>query len=595
VVRQRRINILLICAVLLAWAAVPRPAPLAAERLPAILADTPFGLNTHLATRYTDIASMDVPAGLVAQAGAAWAREDIQWWRVQPSPETWDWSYTDAAFGALLAHGISIVGVLGHPPGWATPDATDNASDLSFAAPDPERFAAFAAAVVQRYGHYIHHWEIWNEPDNPLFWKPAPDPAAYAALLKRASIAIHAADPGARVLIGGVNPFNTAFLRQVAQAGAWGSFDILAIHPYIDPSTPERGNLLAAADGVRALAAQWGDKPIWVTEVGWASGPSDHDATGTIDEAAQANMLARGLLLLWRAGVERIFWYTLKDDLNNPYGLVALGAGRADYSRLKPAYYAFQTLARQTAGAEFVGLRDLFGRSTVLDFEAFGAWRRGDQPNGTLTLTGQRTHSGRAAARLDYSFPSNGNDYVVFRRDRPAAIPGTPYALGMWVYGDGSGHQLKVWLQDAQGELLQYALGAVGPPGWRLLEAPLGGPVAPWNRITPGGDGQLSFPASLVAIVLDDGDDQFIGGGTVLLDDMIAISGPEAYDMQLRRGDEAIDVLWAPEGQRAAIRTRATGATVTALGGAASTALAESGKLSFALGPAPIFVRHSGG
>ena len=35
-------------------------------------------------------------------------------------------------------------------------------------------------AVARRYGRYIHHWEIWNEPDNQLFWKPAPDPAAYA-------------------------------------------------------------------------------------------------------------------------------------------------------------------------------------------------------------------------------------------------------------------------------------------------------------------------------------------------------------------------------------------------------------------------------
>ena len=46
------------------------------------------------------------------------------------------------------------------------------------------------------------------------------------------------------------------------------------------------------------------------------------------------------------------------------------------------------------------------------------------------------------------------NDYVVFRRDRPAPIPGAPYALGLWVYGDGSGHTIKVWLRDAEGELL---------------------------------------------------------------------------------------------------------------------------------------------
>jgi len=108
-VPNRRANILLIICVLLGWAAAPRPAPAASERLPALLAETPFGLNTHLATRYTDLNSMDTPAELVAQAGAAWAREDIQWWRVQPTPDSWDWSYTDAAFRALIQRGIAIV------------------------------------------------------------------------------------------------------------------------------------------------------------------------------------------------------------------------------------------------------------------------------------------------------------------------------------------------------------------------------------------------------------------------------------------------------------------------------------------------------
>lgn len=588
----RYTHILLIAGMLLAWATTPRSAPAAAERLPAPLADAPFGLNTHLASRYTELASMAVPAELVAQSGASWAREDIQWWRVQPSPDTWDWSFTDAAFRALIERGVRIVAVLGHPPSWATASPADDADPLSFAAPDPARWAAFAAAAAQRYGRYIQHWEIWNEPDNPLFWKPAPNARDYAHLLMRASQAIRAIAPDARVLIGGFNPFNTGFLKQVAEAGAWGSFDILAIHPYVDPASPERANLAAAAAGVQALAAQWGAKPIWVTEVGWASGPSDHDAAGTLDERDQAALLVRGMLLLWRAGAERIFWYTLKDDPNNLYGLVALGQGRADYTRLKPAYYAFQTLTRQLAGAEFVGLRDLFERSTVLDFEAFGAWQRGDQPNGGFGPTEQRTYAGQRAARLSYRFPTSGNDYVVFRRGRPAPIAGTPYALGLWVYGDGSGHALKLWLRDAEGELLQFALGAVGPPGWRLLEAPIGGAVAPWDLINTVGNGRLDFPAQVAAIVLDDGDDGFSGSGAIVLDELIAISGPEAYDLQLRQGDAALDILWAPDGLRAAIRTQAGAARIVGLLGGDARQAAQSGKLSLSLGPAPIYVWH---
>ncbi len=585
--------LLILFALLLTAAVAPRPAPAAPEYRVAPLDAEPFGLNTHLATRYPDPSSMNIPADVVAGSGAGWAREDIHWYRIQPNPDTWDWTFTDQAIRELVKRKINIVGVLGHPPGWATPYTGDAPSSLSFYAPDTRRFAAFAQAVVSRYSRYVHHWEIWNEPDNTLFWKPAPDPESYARLLKAASQAIRRADPDAKILIGGTNPFDTAFLGRVAEAGAWSSFDIIAIHPYVDPVTPEAGNIVAAADGVRALAARFGAKPIWATEVGWASGPGDHDRAGLVDQQAQANNLVRALLLLWRAGVERTFWYELKDDPGNPYGLVALGSGRADYTTLKPAFYAFRTLNHQLAGASFVGLHDPFKRSVVLDFESFGSWTRGDQPYGSLTPTDAIQHGGRASARLDYAFPTAGNDYVVFRRNWSAAIPGAPYALGLWVYGDGSGNTLKLWLRDAENEILQYTLGTVGPSGWRLLQAPLGGAVASWDRITQGGNGRLDFPVRLEAIVLDDAPDTFTGDGTIYLDDLITISGPEAYDLELRRGDAALDVLWAPAPLHARISSTATRANIVERDGAAHEIPVDDSRLGLDLGPAPIYVQHT--
>ncbi|HWQ15050.1 MAG TPA: glycosyl hydrolase [Roseiflexaceae bacterium] len=585
--------ILLILCVLAVWlTAAPPPAPAAPGHAVAPLDDAPFGINTHLATRYFDPASVHVPAEIVAQSGAGWAREDIHWFRIQPDPDTWDWTATDAAMRELIRREITIVGVLGHPPGWATPEPGDAPAGVSFYAPDPQRFAAFAEAVVGRYGRYVHHWEIWNEPDNPLFWRPAPDPQAYAHLLQWAAAAVRRVDPQAKVLLGGVNPNDTHFLRRVAEQGAWGSFDILAIHPYVSPSSPEAGNIAAAADGPRAVAAQYGQKPIWATEVGWSSGPGDRDPQGVVDEQAQADFLVRATLLLWQAGVERIFWYTLKDDPGNPYGLVALGGGYGDYTQLKPAYHAFRTLSRQLGGASLAGVRDLFRRTTVLDFEQFGAWRRGDQPYGTMAPTEALQHGGRAAAQISYSFPSAANEYLVFRRERPAPIPGQPYAVGLWVYGDGSGNALKLWLRDREGEVLQYALGAVGPPGWRLLQAQVGGAVAPWDRISEGGDGRLDFPARLEAIVLDDAPDTFAGRGTIVVDDLVALSGPEAYDMQLQRGGEALDVLWAPTPVRASIETAALSALVVSRDGTERSVAAVAGRIELDLGPAPVYVRH---
>ncbi len=591
---QRLITRIVLAALLVGWL-MPPPAPVAALA-PGIaippLDGAPFGLNTHLATRYWLPESMNVPADTIAAAGVGWAREDIHWFRIQPTPDTWDWSFNDRAISLLNERRVQILGVIGHPPGWATPYGGDQADTLSFYAADPQRFAAFAGAVAQRYAGIVQHWEIWNEPDNPLFWKPAPDARAYAELLRATSAAIRAIDPQAQILIGGISPFSLRFLRGVADAGAWESFDLLAVHPYVMPWSPENANLVASLDAVRAFAAERGAKPIWVTEYGWSSGPGDGDPVGIVDRQRQADYLVRGALALWQAGVERIFWYTLKDDPGNPFGLFAEGEGYQDYQVPKPAYRALAELNRQLAGAEYVGVRDLFAREAVVDFERFGVWRRGDQPNGTFTPTQAIRRTGTTAAALSYRFDTLNNDFVVFRSERALPVLGAPTALGIWAYGDGSGHTLKIWLRDAEDEVLQYTLGAVGQQGWRFMQTPLRGAVFPVDRISGAGNGIADAPIRIEAIVLDDASDEQRGTGTVYLDDLTAFIGPEAYDLQLRRGDERIDVLWAPMPIVVSIESTSTNARVSGRDGASITMPVRDGRLVLTIGPSPQYVRH---
>jgi len=574
-----------------AAAPIPRPALQAAPTLNIPTAPPSFGLNSHLATRYPDPSSMDVPAALVSELGVEWVREDFHWHRVQPRPDVWDWTFTDAAMRALLSREIKVLGVLGPSVGWATPFSGDTPNDVSYYAPDPDAFVEYVRGVVTRYRRYIHHWELWNEPDHPVFWRPAPDPAAYAELLIRSARTIRAIDPEAKVLIGGVNPFDTTFLRTVAEHGAWDAFDIIAIHPYVNPYAPEDGNLAAAADGVRALAQQYGQKPIWATELGWASGPSDRDAVGRTNGDEQANFLVRAMLTLWQAGVERSFWYSFKDDPGNPYGLIGLGRGRADYSPRKPAFDALRTLNQQLAGATYTARRDLFEQRVLVDFESISGWRRVSQPNGTLRAS-NRAHSGSGSAELSYNFTTRENDYVAFEREQPIPLGGRPYAIGAWVYGDGSTHGVKVWIRDAEGEVLQFVLGPVGAPGWHFLRAPIGGEVEPGNVIVPGGNRRVDFPAALQAIVLDDLVDSFVGGGTLWIDDLSVISGHEVYDLRLERAGEALDILWSPPGARVNLATAATSARLIERGGAESTVNAQGGRLRVNLGPAPVYLWH---
>jgi hypothetical protein len=346
--------------------------------------------------------------------------------------------------------------------------------------------------------------------------------------------------------------------------------------------------MVATLDRVRVLNYQYGQKPLWVTEVGWSSGPGDRDTVGLTDEDEQARFLVRSMLLLWMGGVERTFWYSFKDDEHNPYGLLEYGRGRTDFrsSLRKPVYYAFRTLNEELEGVEFVDRRDLFDAAMVLGFDDADAWRRPGQPNGDLYI------GSHGVARVRYNFSTAGNDYVTFELARPPALTNDTYALGVWVYGDGHEHTVRAWLRDAEGELLQYTLGVVGEPGWTFVSTPVDVPVERGNRVEGSGNLRLDFPATVDAVIVDDAYDGFIGTGTIYLDNLTAIYGREVYDLRFERGSRDLDIIWSPPGVRATLNTRANRGYMVLLDGDTQQIEADDGRFDLSITADPVFLWH---
>lgn len=95
---------------------------------------------------------------LAAASGAAMIRYGVPWYRVNPEPETWDWSWTDEVFDHMLALGlIPIVDLMHYGcPLWL---------EREFANPDyPERVSRYARRFAGRYGDRIRHYTPLNEP-----------------------------------------------------------------------------------------------------------------------------------------------------------------------------------------------------------------------------------------------------------------------------------------------------------------------------------------------------------------------------------------------------------------------------------------------
>ena len=155
----------------------------------------------------------------------------------------------------------------------------------------------------------------------------------------------------------------------------------------------------------------------------------------------------------------------------------------------------------------------------ITSFEPLGSWRRGDEPYGTLQQSAAQVHSGAASAELRYDFPASagGDNYVVFLSQPPLRIPSDAQTLSIQVYGDGSGHFLNAWLEDATGSSWQYSFGRIKHTGWAPMSVSLT-PSREWPNGPLGSGDTMTPPLSLRALVLDGVPDGSASSGVIYLD-----------------------------------------------------------------------------
>lgn len=113
-------------------------------------------LDEYELTQHYDYWADDID--LVASSGADTLRWGIPWYRVEPEPGRFDWSWVDQVVERIAALGLTCVVDLMH---YGTPHWLEG----SFAHPDyPRRVAVYAAAAAERYGDTLHAWTPLNEP-----------------------------------------------------------------------------------------------------------------------------------------------------------------------------------------------------------------------------------------------------------------------------------------------------------------------------------------------------------------------------------------------------------------------------------------------
>jgi hypothetical protein len=285
--------------------------------------------------------------------GVTMVRSDAAWATIEPAPpgpsgHVWQWASTDAWVTQLATYELTWEPIIDYSVWWAK-------SCWGFCAPNSDStYAAFAQAVAARYGAGGTFWaqnpklpyrpvqilEIWNE-ENVLTFHISP--AVYGPLYAAARTAIHAVDPQAEVIVGGLADDSSTFdasqdyprlyIDQMftSDPALKGQVDGFALHPYGASATAVEQWAAHFRQGLVQLGE--GSAPLYLTEFGWQTGSASAESWRAQQMRALALTLSRS-----NCGIAMLAPYDWINPLSlNESGDFGLVDRTAQDTNLRPA------------------------------------------------------------------------------------------------------------------------------------------------------------------------------------------------------------------------------------------------------------------
>lgn len=336
----------------------------------------------------------------VADLGGAVLRVDFRWDLVatrrpanptDPRDPAYEWDRYDRVVTAARRYGVELLFTVWGTPRWAADPAVRPNPDEAYAVrpANPDDYGEFGAAAATRYSpRGVRMWEAWNEPNLTLFLNPqyerregrwvATSPATYSDLLKRLYDNVKRVARGA-VIAGAVtgpsgDPCGlecsrparpnrvapAAFLQGLDAPGLQPPMDVVSHHPYptIRPELASRPrprsidlyNLARLTSAIDRTYLR--DRPIWLTEYGFATEPTPSLAI-FMTPAEQATAISDALRRIREVRrVQLGTYYFLQDNAGWKSGLRELDG------RPKPGREAFaMPLFADPAGEVATGTR----------------------------------------------------------------------------------------------------------------------------------------------------------------------------------------------------------------------------------------------
>jgi hypothetical protein len=288
-IRLRRLTLLLSLAALVVGAVAATPAEAAKRKVPFGFFGTVF--TASQGDRMNDL-QLEVQMANMAKAGVEQVRYTLPWQTAEPSKGRYALESFDRVVAAAARHHLEVLPIVVLTPKWAS-SKPRNPNYQLYAPKKNSAYANFMKVLIRRYGPKgsfwttsgtpktpIRNWQIWNEPAANFFWATRPWQPSYTRLLKAAYKAVHKADRGANVLLGGLAGVSSGApwdqLRQLYRAGAKRYFDAVPAHffssaPSVKITTQQTLSIVSLLRKEMRRAHDHRKKKIWFTELTWTA------------------------------------------------------------------------------------------------------------------------------------------------------------------------------------------------------------------------------------------------------------------------------------------------------------------------------------
>lgn len=299
-------------------------------------------------------ALIDKAAQQIRELGVDMVRTDVVWSDVHCGAGQYDFARYDRLLAKLHEHGINLLIVLHY-----NKERLDiHGNEIWNRPPDSlDEFARYVETAVRRYKHLVHTWEIWNEPNHPVYWNAPPDQLKlYSRLFELSYHAAKNADPACTVINGGITAEVAQDVRYFYDNGGGKLTDKLNMHMFLDPlAVNSLQTLSEVIQQVSGVMAEFGDdhKKIWITEIG-CPGVINPAQTKpwwigrNTTEEEQSEWLDKVFTMAGAfPSVEKVFWAFYRDTgMFFKDGVDYFGLVRNDFTP-KPAFYRLKSLIGQ--------------------------------------------------------------------------------------------------------------------------------------------------------------------------------------------------------------------------------------------------------